>query len=588
MSDNYNKNEKRIRYYLCPGVFFTDGAKFASILDSNNRSLYRINYSEKESLKKYLSGEGNNETNALIDILLQKGFISLEKIESPNKSKNGKKRLTTVWLELRKSCNLECVHCYNCSNPIAERGKKALTEKEWEDIIVQLSHYNPKTIVLIGGEPLLYKEITPLIFFIRKTLPKTTIVMYSNLTLLTDEIISTISMLDVKVVTSIYGATAVVHDSITKKPGSFEKTINSVLRLKESGISIKANTVLMSLNETELQSTKSFIKQLTSKEPKIDVVRCNHESIKYLEPKCKTQFSNHYISSTENFSNLSRERFERCFRGNSCFQGKLNISFDGYVLPCIMCTQNENDLSLKDCSLDTILNQYLIPKYWNLSRDYIDVCQDCEYRYICADCRPLAKSLYSRGECAYNPYLGRWNLNTERIVRFNSSPKVNALLNDSKIAFVFSCPGKLEMETGTLCTGETGDNFDKLLVILHRLKPDTFFSTDRNDYFVTNASNCIHYSQLTKDSEAPDSELSVPENLFRLKKELTNRTIIICHGKKAKKAINKIDNLLPKHTIVFVNHLSKRGLKGVSGLTYDDKLDVLAHSIIDQLQSNMK
>lgn len=588
MANDLNK-DSNLRLYLCPGVFFTDGAKFASILDSNKRNLYRINYSEKETLKQLISEDGSAVyDSSFVNIILKKGLVSFEKKELPPESKKSNNhRLTTVWLELKKTCNLECLHCYNCSNPLSEKGKNALTEDDWEKIIMQLLPYKPKTIVLIGGEPLLYKEINKLMSFIRETLFETTIVLYSNLTLLTDEIISNLSKLDVKVVTSIYGASAEVHDMITQRKGSFEKTVTNVSKLKESGISVKANTVIMSLNEDELQNTKSFIKQLTSKEPKTDVVRCNHESIKYLEPTCKIKTSTHYISSTEKFSNLSKERFERCLKGNSCFQGKLNITFDGYVLPCIMCSQNEKDLSLKNYSLDTILNQYFISKYWNLSKDYIDICQDCEYRYICADCRPLAKSLYSRGECAYNPYLGKWNVTPEKTIIFESSLKVNAKPNDSKIAFVFSCPGKLEMETGILCAGETGNNLDKLLIILHRLKPNVFFGKDRNDYFITNASNCVHYSELTNDSEAPDSELSMPDNLFRLKKELQNRTMIICCGKKAKKAVKKIEKLLPECNIVFVNHLGKRGLQSVSGMTDDEKLVRIAHSIINQSQSSI-
>ena len=41
------------------------------------------------------------------------------------------------------------------------------------------------------------------------------------------------------------------------------------------------------------------------------------------------------------------------------------------------------------------------------------VCKDCEFRYCCHDCRPLAegvagnkKAKYPR--CCYNPYDGEW------------------------------------------------------------------------------------------------------------------------------------------------------------------------------------
>jgi SPASM domain peptide maturase of grasp-with-spasm system len=51
-------------------------------------------------------------------------------------------------------------------------------------------------------------------------------------------------------------------------------------------------------------------------------------------------------------------------------------------------------------------------KIWSVSKDAIKVCQDCEFRYICQDCRaytndendPYSKPL----KCKYNPYTGLW------------------------------------------------------------------------------------------------------------------------------------------------------------------------------------
>ncbi|MCB9305270.1 MAG: hypothetical protein H6565_01605 [Lewinellaceae bacterium] len=51
-------------------------------------------------------------------------------------------------------------------------------------------------------------------------------------------------------------------------------------------------------------------------------------------------------------------------------------------------------------------------KYWNVSKDKIDVCRSCEFRYMCVDARlPLPRSdgsWYFADECAYNPFLCKW------------------------------------------------------------------------------------------------------------------------------------------------------------------------------------
>ena len=52
-------------------------------------------------------------------------------------------------------------------------------------------------------------------------------------------------------------------------------------------------------------------------------------------------------------------------------------------------------------------------KYWNITKDQIEVCKECEFRYICTDCRAFLKSkedLYSKPlKCSYDPKKMEWN-----------------------------------------------------------------------------------------------------------------------------------------------------------------------------------
>ena len=49
---------------------------------------------------------------------------------------------------------------------------------------------------------------------------------------------------------------------------------------------------------------------------------------------------------------------------------------------------------------------------WIISKDQIDVCKDCEFRYMCTDCRAHIKdanNIYSQpAKCPYNPYIAKW------------------------------------------------------------------------------------------------------------------------------------------------------------------------------------
>lgn len=49
---------------------------------------------------------------------------------------------------------------------------------------------------------------------------------------------------------------------------------------------------------------------------------------------------------------------------------------------------------------------------WNVGKEKIDICKDCEYRHLCIDNRiPVQRkdgSWYHKSECPYNPYICKW------------------------------------------------------------------------------------------------------------------------------------------------------------------------------------
>ena len=302
---------------------------------------------------------------------------------------------------------MRCIHCYNGSNPCAEVNEPMPVER-WKRIISELKYYHPNTIIMIGGEPLLYNDVVPLIRHIKEVLKNTTLVLYSNLTFLHDEIIDAIKLYDVKIVTSIYADNASIHDSITTHSGSFNKTSHNIMMLRNYGIDVRANTVIMKNNQEVIESTIEYIKKLTGKKPKIDEIRNTDEHLNSLTPV--KSFRKNTIQSIQNINKPTIGTIQRSVSGNSCWQGKINISYDGYISPCIMQSPEPIEkYNLKESSLKTVLDEHLIPNYWKLSKDKIETCQVCEFRYLCNDCRPLAASLTTRASnCCYNPFVGKW------------------------------------------------------------------------------------------------------------------------------------------------------------------------------------
>jgi len=47
---------------------------------------------------------------------------------------------------------------------------------------------------------------------------------------------------------------------------------------------------------------------------------------------------------------------------------------------------------------------------WQITKDQVEVCRDCEFRYVCTDCRAhtVDGELGKPARCAYNPYTATW------------------------------------------------------------------------------------------------------------------------------------------------------------------------------------
>jgi radical SAM protein with 4Fe4S-binding SPASM domain len=89
----------------------------------------------------------------------------------------------------------------------------------------------------------------------------------------------------------------------------------------------------------------------------------------------------------------------------------------GDVLPCIFSRQLILGNIKVSGSLEAIIAGKALQQVWSATKDKVMVCQDCEYRYVCRDCRPLSEAAaqgradYLRApfpRCTYNPYTGRW------------------------------------------------------------------------------------------------------------------------------------------------------------------------------------
>lgn len=68
--------------------------------------------------------------------------------------------------------------------------------------------------------------------------------------------------------------------------------------------------------------------------------------------------------------------------------------------------------NIRDTTLREALSKPGFKKYWNITKDQISVCKDCEFLHVCTDCRAYVENPdddYSRPlKCGYDPYTCTW------------------------------------------------------------------------------------------------------------------------------------------------------------------------------------
>ncbi|NJL77136.1 MAG: hypothetical protein HC892_21095, partial [Saprospiraceae bacterium] len=77
------------------------------------------------------------------------------------------------------------------------------------------------------------------------------------------------------------------------------------------------------------------------------------------------------------------------------------------ILCCSPKIGHINKVSLREPLLDNPFK-----RAWKIKKDDVKICKDCEFRYICSDCRVFTEDpedINSKPlKCGYNPYTLEW------------------------------------------------------------------------------------------------------------------------------------------------------------------------------------
>jgi SPASM domain peptide maturase of grasp-with-spasm system len=96
---------------------------------------------------------------------------------------------------------------------------------------------------------------------------------------------------------------------------------------------------------------------------------------------------------------------------NSCLNRKISVDANGNLKNCPSMQTSFGKAT--ESNIVDILQNEDFTTIWNLKKDFVLTCQDCEFRYVCTDCRAYTEdpeNLYAKPlKCGYDPYTNEWS-----------------------------------------------------------------------------------------------------------------------------------------------------------------------------------
>ncbi len=164
-------------------------------------------------------------------------------------------------LDLTYRCNNDCRHCWLNIPADSPLGREELTTAEIFRIVDDARSAGCRRWTISGGESMLRPDFTAIIEHVASRAVAYTLI--TNGTLITPEIAGLLKRRPGRVLVSVYGYTADVHDHVTGRPGSFEAMKRGLALLKEAGVGFTVQIVPMRSNYHQYEAMKGLASGLS-------------------------------------------------------------------------------------------------------------------------------------------------------------------------------------------------------------------------------------------------------------------------------------------------------------------------------------
>jgi len=302
-----------------------------------------------------------------------------------------------AFIELDTMCNFDCVFCKEGDNTLFRKtGCKRWARNEgstirdidqWKDILGQLAKLNCQQVTFVGGEPFLQFSLMEKLLAHAKAQGIYRVLIYTNGSLLNDEILECIKKYNAELNVQVLGSNDDTYRKITGVSEMHSKVLDNVSLLASDNVRYTLTFLVNRLNENEIEDAYALYSPFTNP---------NRIRLEFLYPLphndfYSTKFLGLMYDKTSSFGKVDVNSFCHHAKYHNCYGHQLGITAEGDILPCIMSRKlvlgnvRKNDIV-------SILKDSDYEQYQKLTKDEIDKCKQCSYRYGCFDCRALEMS----------------------------------------------------------------------------------------------------------------------------------------------------------------------------------------------------
>lgn len=194
---------------------------------------------------------------------------------------------------------------------------------------------------------------------------------------------------------------------------------DKVIKVIESFAHLEIDGIYLYIERFDAESLDKYEREL-ARQPAIFSVNFFGAD----KPDTKLKDNIYYNFFTEDFGDYQRlltvdklfvnqDFFLEAYNKHSYYNGKIYIDQSGNIKNGLNNTQSFGNItSMSDDEFHQTINSNLFLELGNLNKEQTLVCQHCEFRYMCTDIRVPEKGTehwFHHFECAYNPYISRWN-----------------------------------------------------------------------------------------------------------------------------------------------------------------------------------